>query len=212
MRKSRSGRVISRDPEVVTKRILDAAQHEFMRVGYERANTNRIVQRFGGSKATLFRYFPTKKVLFEGVLRRIAGTWPGQIRWAEIAAESPEKWLIEFGCSALAWVLLEETLFLARTAIAEGALFPDLSPLFPSLVSEPWLRIVSEKLKDWTAADLASSTNPDRDALSFFDLALSGAVSRALYGIERLKTPAAIRAHITRAVRLYLQGVLKRSR
>jgi TetR/AcrR family transcriptional regulator, mexJK operon transcriptional repressor len=208
MRKSKSGQnIVSRDPEVVTKRILDAAQREFMQAGYERANTNRIVEQFGGSKATLFRYFPTKKLLFAGVLRRIAGAWPGQIPWTEIAAESPENWLVEFGCMALAWVLREDTLFLARTAVAEGSLFPELSPLFPALVSEPWLRIVSGKLKVWTAAGLASSTDPERDALSFFDLALSGAVSRALYGIERLKSPRAIRIHMVPAVRLYLDGI-----
>jgi AcrR family transcriptional regulator len=43
--------------------------------GYEPASTNRIVQRFGGSKATLFRYFPSKQALLEAVVQRVAAQW-----------------------------------------------------------------------------------------------------------------------------------------
>jgi AcrR family transcriptional regulator len=50
----------SRDPGTVTERILDAAEAEFMSCGYAEASTNRVLERFGGSKATLFRHYPTK--------------------------------------------------------------------------------------------------------------------------------------------------------
>ncbi|MFK5047857.1 TetR/AcrR family transcriptional regulator, partial [Klebsiella pneumoniae] len=49
---------VSRNPAVVRARILDAAQAEFMEHGYAGASTNRILDRFGGSKPTMFRHFP----------------------------------------------------------------------------------------------------------------------------------------------------------
>lgn len=198
---------VSRNPEVVTARILDAAQEEFMAAGYERANTNNIVARFGGSKATLFRYFPSKQALFEGVIRRIAGTWSEQVKWQDIQCTQPQEWLNEFGCMALKWILSDETLFLGRTGIAEGRLFAQLNELFPKLASQPLQKILSSKLQEWTEQRLLSCADPDRAAVSYFDLVLSGVVSRTLYGVERMHSASKIRAHVKHTVSLFLHGI-----
>ena len=53
-----------------TKRqaILKAAAEVFREVGFERASMSEIRARIGGSKATLYNYFPSKDKLFFEVM------------------------------------------------------------------------------------------------------------------------------------------------
>ena len=44
--------------------IIEAATEIFAKVGYERASMSMIAERTGGSKTTLYGYFPSKEELF----------------------------------------------------------------------------------------------------------------------------------------------------
>jgi AcrR family transcriptional regulator len=48
--------------------VIDAASNEFASFGYLAASTNRIAASAGISKGALFSYFPTKEMLFAGVV------------------------------------------------------------------------------------------------------------------------------------------------
>jgi TetR/AcrR family transcriptional repressor of mexJK operon len=52
-------------------RILEAATELFLRVGYEQASIDAILMQSGGSKSTLYAYFPTKKDLFRSVVDNV---------------------------------------------------------------------------------------------------------------------------------------------
>ena len=52
--------------------ILEAAVELFKEKGYERASMNELARRLGGSKATLYGYFPSKEELFVAVVRAVA--------------------------------------------------------------------------------------------------------------------------------------------
>lgn len=54
--------------------ILNAAQNEFVQLGFERANMDQICQHAGVSKRTLYRYFSSKEKLFTEVLRSLHQT------------------------------------------------------------------------------------------------------------------------------------------
>lgn len=49
--------------------IVSAAAQLFQEMGYERASMNELAKRLGGSKATLYSYFPSKEALFVAVVR-----------------------------------------------------------------------------------------------------------------------------------------------
>ncbi len=196
---------MSRDPQIVSARILDAAQAEFMTHGYEAASTNRITRNFGGSKATLFRYFPSKEALLEAVVRRIAGGWRARVDSHHIPPDSPERWLIEFGNRTLEWLLTEELIFLGRLGIAEGHKFPKLERVFRETAGRPLQAILARRLREWTRAGWLACREPTKDAERFLDLVASGAVSRVLYGDAPL-TGARLTAHVKGAVALYLRG------
>ena len=52
-------------PEEKRKRVLDEATVEFAEHGYHQASVNRIVDRLGIAKGSLFKYFGSKQGLFE---------------------------------------------------------------------------------------------------------------------------------------------------
>ncbi|MDU8501203.1 TetR/AcrR family transcriptional regulator [Pseudomonas syringae] len=52
--------------------IIDAAASVFLEMGYERASMNEVTKRMGGSKATIYSYFPSKEELFIAVVNRVA--------------------------------------------------------------------------------------------------------------------------------------------
>ena len=50
------------------QKILEAATELFLRVGYEQTSIDAILLQSGGSKSTLYAYFPTKEDLFRAVI------------------------------------------------------------------------------------------------------------------------------------------------
>lgn len=65
--------------EVRREAILAVAKAVFEEVGFEHATMSEISTRMGGSKATLYRYFESKEVLFQELLRRSANEHSGAL-------------------------------------------------------------------------------------------------------------------------------------
>lgn len=173
--------------------------------GYEAASTNRIAERFAGSKATLFRHFATKEALLEAVVRRIAGQWEGAVDWKSLPGGAPVEWLEAIGLRILGWILGDEPLFIGRLAIAEGHKFPALERTFEQAASRPLRAVIARQLRRWSRAGLVACPHPAADADHWIDLVVSGAVSRRLYGAPPI-TEAQVRAHVSRAVELFIDG------
>lgn len=201
---------VSRNPEVVRARILDAAQAEFMAEGFAGASTNRILERFGGSKPTMFRHFPTKRALFEAVVARIAARWRDAVDMRGADSSDPESWLHAFATRALAWILTDESIFVGRMAIAEGHLFPEVGETYRALAVEPLNALLAAQLCDWTQAGLLACEEPERDALAFFNLTLAGMVSRKLYRVDAGFDASSLAEHAGRCTALFLDGLRAR--
>lgn len=57
--------------------ILAAAKEVFQEVGFDRASMDEIAVRFGGSKATIYRYFDSKEALFKELISQTANAVGG---------------------------------------------------------------------------------------------------------------------------------------
>lgn len=200
---------ISRDPEIVGARILDAAQAEFIARGFEAASTNRITMAFGGSKATMFRYFPSKEALLEAVVRRIAAQWRGAVDWRRIPSELPDEWLTTFSARTLRWILQDGPIFTGRLGISEGHKFPGLENIFMETAGRPLQAALARRLGRWAKLGELQIEDARKDAEHFLDLVVSGPVSRRLYG-ERALAGRELDAHVDRCVRIFLSGCGRR--
>ncbi|WP_404478064.1 TetR/AcrR family transcriptional regulator [Novosphingobium sp. BL-52-GroH] len=198
--------VYSRDPAVVVERILDAAEAEFMAAGFAGASTNRILDRFGGSKATLFRHFPTKAEMFLAVIRRIGERMIAEVDWAALETDDPRAWLAAFARMALKGILRDDALFVGRMVVAQGRNFPMIRETFMAVAVTPMLAMLAGRFRDWTDQGLLACVDAEADAVTFFDMALGGWINRALFGLEQPVDDAFLDRHSARAAALFLDG------
>lgn len=54
--------------ETKSQAIVDIAAEVFREMGFQRASMSEICRRVGGSKATIYSYFPSKELLFFEVM------------------------------------------------------------------------------------------------------------------------------------------------
>ncbi|NDL61497.1 TetR/AcrR family transcriptional regulator [Acerihabitans arboris] len=119
--------------------IVEAAALLFQEMGYERASMNELAKRLGGSKATLYGYFPSKEELFTAVVRAYATQHLSEAAVELMTEERPDEplrdKLTRFGERMLA-VLTNDSSAIAvyRMVIGEaghsdiGVLFNDSGP------------------------------------------------------------------------------------
>lgn len=102
--------------------IVREATRLFLEMGYERATMSELAQRVGGSKATLYGYFPSKEELFAAVTEAT-----GEAHLAEAVAELEalpkvglEAGLVRFAERLLSLIVKEEALALQRMIVGEA--------------------------------------------------------------------------------------------
>ncbi len=100
--------------------ILAGAARVFRRLGYERSSMDAVAREAGGSKATLYRYFPAKDALFLAV---VEATPPARLAFPALSG-APEEMLRRIGHGLIAAASDEAYLGLFRVALGEGERFP----------------------------------------------------------------------------------------
>lgn len=108
-------------------RMIEAATELFLRDGYDQTSIDAILVRSGGSKATLYAYFPTKEDLFRAV---IDGVVVNDGRPTLDTDRDPRAMLIEFAVDLLHVIFSPRHRAVLRLIIAERERFPDLAQLY----------------------------------------------------------------------------------
>ncbi|MEM8578875.1 MAG: TetR/AcrR family transcriptional regulator [Pseudomonadota bacterium] len=106
--------------------VLDGARQVFMEGGFERASVDEIARVAGVSKATLYSYFPDKRLLFVEVLRSVCH---GQTQSVleQIDDDAPPREVLGIaGRSFLRFITMGPGLQIFRICVAEAAEFPEL--------------------------------------------------------------------------------------
>jgi TetR/AcrR family transcriptional repressor of mexJK operon len=108
-------------------RMLAAATELFLRDGYEQTSIDAILVRSGGSKATLYAYFPTKEDLFRAV---IDGVVINNAQPKLDLARDKSAVLTEWAVDRLHVIFSPRHRAIMRLIIAERERFPDLAQLY----------------------------------------------------------------------------------
>jgi AcrR family transcriptional regulator len=104
--------------------VIDAAADLFLDRGYDQTSLARVAQRAGVSKATLFKQFPTKALLFEATL--LAVGHPSDRAVADPGSGDLDAGLLELGWQYAELLMQPRTVDLIRLLIAEAPRFPEL--------------------------------------------------------------------------------------
>ena len=109
---------------------IDAATEAFFANGYGDATMSSIALAVGGSKTTLWNYFPSKEALFAAVVDDIIARHSEVITVELPRDEEVDRVLKRFGTVLMAALLSEPLLNLQRLVIGESRRFPHLAEFF----------------------------------------------------------------------------------
>ncbi len=106
--------------------MLEIARAAFLREGYAAASMSDIAAKVGGSKATLYSYFPSKKDLFAAVIEEeVRQRLAPLFEMNETQGDLPTV-LERFARHFLDLLLAEDTVAFYRLIVAESARFPEV--------------------------------------------------------------------------------------
>ena len=120
--------------------VLNGAREVFMRDGFEGASVDDIARAAGVSKATLYSYFPDKRLLFSEVAR-LECNRQGDAALQEISTDAPIEIALREAASRIVHFFLSDFgQQVYRICVAESYRFPELGKRFytsgPDLLRE----------------------------------------------------------------------------
>ena len=184
--------------------ILKAAAEVFREVGYERASMSEIRSRVGGSKATLYNYFPSKEKLFFEVMYQAKESELGAIRSGLNAdGEDLEQELLQFGQNLVTALYSPEIIAIRRLSIAE---YSSIGKAVFQGSTVPMERHVAEFLRKGMKRGVLRTADPNIAAMHLLSLLESELLQRALLGVINSVKPSTVKAVVRRAVEVFLAG------
>ena len=110
--------------------ILDVAERSFLSRGYAETSMSTIAAELGGSKTTLWTYFPSKESLFAAVLDNMIAGFERELDEALIPSGGTEAALGRFGRALLRKVMSPGAIALHRLIVAEAERVPTMGRAF----------------------------------------------------------------------------------
>lgn len=145
--------------------IVQVASEVFRELGFEGASMVEIAARVGGSRATLYGYFPSKEELFVAVILGAAKSHFDPIFEAlgQEADDDLERVLQRFGEKVLAVVCSQEVIEAQRAVIAESGR-SDIGRLFYEGGPRQGLTAMAGFLEQWQVRSTARRQSRDCSA------------------------------------------------
>ena len=190
--------------------ILKAAAEVFREMGFERASMSEIRSRIGGSKATLYNYFPSKEKLFFEVMYQAKELELGAIT----AALNPDtddlkQELLQFGQRLVPALYSPDAIAIRRLAIAELG-HSNIGKIVFDGSTVPIEKHVAEFLRKEMKRGALRTADPKTAAIHFLSLLESELLHRVLLGVMDAVKPEAIKGAVRRAVDVFLSGYERR--
>ena len=193
--------------EAKRQAILKAAAEIFREVGFERASMSDIRARIGGSKATLYNYFPSKEKLFFEVMYQATELELGAITATlNPEADDLKQELLHFGQRLLPTLYSPEAIAIRRLAIAELG-HSNIGKVVFEGSRLPMETQVAEFLRKAMKRGVLRTADPKIAAMHLLSLLESELLQRVLLGVMDSVEPEAVRGAVRRAVEVFLFGV-----
>lgn len=164
--------------------VLEGARKVFMEDGFEGASVDDIARVSGVSKATLYSYFPDKRLLFMEVARHECARQADSPMDLAAACCTPRDVLHAAGHHILSVILSDFGLKMFRICVAEADRFPDLGREF----YESGPMVVRRRLREYLEAAVARGEmvidDFDLAADQFAELCRSDLFPRLVFNID----------------------------
>lgn len=186
--------------------ILEAATEVFRETGYERTSMAMIAERVGGSKTTLYGYYPSKEELFWDAMVGAIKVERGEKTMALLDANDPDiSGVFErFGKAYHPLFTIRDTLAVTRMAIAESLANKELSTMLYERGPKRILDALTDYIAQLQEKGRIRKVDPRLAALHLKALFDAGFVEPLLFGWKpHLKAGEAIPAAVEAFLRAY---------
>lgn len=182
--------------------IVDAARELFFANGYAGTTMSSVASKIGGSKTTLWTYFPSKESLFEAVVDDVVEKH-GKALHIELPLDEDVRTVLKrFALTLYATLMADPMLSLYRLVVGESRRFPHLAETF----YERGPRRGKARLALWVEEKMARGELRSGDALRavyhFAGLCQSGYFQFAVLNLPEARTiePGAAEAELDAAI------------
>lgn len=110
--------------------ILMIAGQTFLRRGYADTSMDCIAAEVGGSKTTLYRYFPSKAALFTAYVEEVGTLVCSALAAVDVEGKEPEAVLEDTARAYLNLIVTPSALAVTRLVMAETGRFPEVGRIF----------------------------------------------------------------------------------
>jgi TetR/AcrR family transcriptional repressor of mexJK operon len=161
--------------------ILRAARPIMLRDGLGGTTLDRVAAEGGIAKMTLYRHFPSKEALFEGLVTAMCEHLREGLETATSAGiDQPAANRLADELSAFTSALIEpDTLALYRLIVADGWRFPGLVRIF----DQSGMRVIRQRIAELLETGGVPADRSRQVAAEVVALALGDAYQRAILGI-----------------------------
>jgi AcrR family transcriptional regulator len=188
------------------KAFVDAARAAFFTNGYAGTTMSSIASKVGGSKTTLWSYFPSKEDLFEAVVDSIVEEY-GDALAVDLPLDEPvPEVLRRFGNLLMTKLTATPILSLFRLVVGEAERFPHLAKTF----YDRGPRRGKARAAIWVGEKMARGElrmgNPLRAVQHFTGLCQSGLYQFAVLGLPEGRDLDRLAAEIDDAVDIFYRA------
>lgn len=184
--------------------VLEGARDVFMRDGFEGASVDEIARAAGVSKATLYSYFPDKRLLFMEVASSECNRQAVETLML-IDRTAPVRNVLEMAARQLIGIFTSEiSQKIFRVCVAEADRFPELGRKFYESGPLTGRLHLVEYLTEAAARNEVVVQDVELAADQFLELCKADIFARAVFGIETQFSPAQVDRVVNGAVETFL--------
>lgn len=197
--------------ELKREAILAAAKQLFFAEGYANVSMHRVVERVGGSKATLYSHFPSKEALLLAIVQGVdAGPSLDAPSGVLGFPTDFRAWLGGFGRAATGWLMSEEFISLQRLAAGEAVQLPGVTKAFYEAGIVPALTRFAGYFSDAMDRGELRRAPAELAAEQFVEMCTGGRLRQMIWGISAPPSESEIAEQVDAAVATFMDGNAKR--
>ena len=187
-------------------RIIAAAARVFFEKGFSRTSMDDVLGAVGGSKRTLYQYFPGKEELFTAVITSVSDRTLSAFHPHPVG--DLRQTLVDLGTRYLGMLVSPEGLAVYRAMISEAPYLPDLANAFFEMGPRRVTDALVEVFAAHNGAGRARIAHPDQAAEQFVGM-MRGNLHLAALMRNEVASPDQIARVIEGAVRTLLGGIME---
>ncbi|MBB4640504.1 TetR/AcrR family transcriptional regulator [Rhizorhapis suberifaciens] len=185
--------------------ILEVARRSFFENGYAATTMSEIAAKLGGSKGTLWSYFPSKEDLFAAVLDEATTEFKQQLVEILELHEDTRSTLFRLCIQFVTRVSRIEAIRLHRLIHGEGGRFPELGRIFYERGPKSVKAMIADYLDQCIQEGSIRCVDTAVAANQLVALCMAGAHQKMLLNIVDAVPPEEIRTEAASAVDVFLR-------